>query len=600
MEKSERSQDVYEQFPFYPKPPLIELPDFSDPEILKQAGFKPNRFIQSALQFLSTISRFRSFYEQLPTQLESQLRRSNLRLPGLFSPVISATMALKDDPRCLNGIDRAVTLIIAAYQFHSDLLAGRLDPDRYEDQTLEMGQYPNLFGTSLILDGRGARVFKSSCTSQITVIAARRFYILKIGSPIWQLDSGQLKTALLQIDKNSREKRRLVHDYSPGILTCASNAVQFKAFARIQKHEINRIFLSTLRHSFFTLCLDLDSRPNSLADAALYAHSANYANRWFHSSQQIVVFGNAKACIICNFTAYLDGNTMMRSGAELQKRAANCSIEVKRNSGIQPYVVTELKWLPDARALQRSRMDVQLILDNQQATFEIPEIGRKFFSKYEIVPVAAFIIALHLAVKHLAGKLPSIEQFLALSRYRCMDLTTVAVTTPEVRSFVDYIENRIDDRDQAILLLKKAIESQMRECRNARRYLSLPVIFALFLRSRSKLARYFILVISVPAIFLLKRIGLFSSMGRRDIIVSHPEIYSEVPILGRPGIRLPYVKYFGLHYQIDEDHIVLTVMPGLTWNIPNAELIAELESCLKKLQVIAENAEEKSKSHSDH
>ena len=49
-------------------------------------------------------------------------------------------------------------------------------------------------------------------------------------------------------------------------------------------------------------------------------------------------------------------------------------------------------------------------------------------------------------------------------------------------------------------------------------------------------------------------------------------------MVGRPGVRLPYVRYFGLHYQMLDDRTRFTVMPGRSWTIPNAEFAAELGS----------------------
>jgi hypothetical protein len=80
-------------------------------------------------------------------------------------------------------------------------------------------------------------------------------------------------------------------------------------------------------------------------------------------------------------------------------------------------------------------------------------------------------------------------------------------------------------------------------------------------------------------------------MGRvrpaeREILVSHPEIYPGVPVVGRPGVRLPYVTCFGLRYQIWEDKTVVTVMPGVRWKTPNADLAGLLKSNLEKTQAL--------------
>ncbi|MGB6648665.1 MAG: hypothetical protein WBG01_09050 [Bacteroidota bacterium] len=72
--------------------------------------------------------------------------------------------------------------------------------------------------------------------------------------------------------------------------------------------------------------------------------------------------------------------------------------------------------------------------------------------------------------------------------------------------------------------------------------------------------------------------------GEREIVVSHPQVYPEVPVIGRPGIRLPYVKYYALHYQIMEEKTVVTLMPSLDWNVPNAELIAEVRDAVHRMR----------------
>ena len=61
-------------------------------------------------------------------------------------------------------------------------------------------------------------------------------------------------------------------------------------------------------------------------------------------------------------------------------------------------------------------------------------------------------------------------------------------------------------------------------------------------------------------------------------------------LLGRPGVRLPYVSHYGLHYQMFRERTVMTFMPGLAWTIPNAELAREIERALWRLLEIADAA----------
>lgn len=77
-------------------------------------------------------------------------------------------------------------------------------------------------------------------------------------------------------------------------------------------------------------------------------------------------------------------------------------------------------------------------------------------------------------------------------------------------------------------------------------------------------------------------------MERREVLISHPAIYANVPLVGRPGVRLPYVAYFGLHYQIWPEKIVLTYMPGLNWQIPNEKITQFLKANLIKIKKLIE------------
>jgi len=85
----------------------------------------------------------------------------------------------------------------------------------------------------------------------------------------------------------------------------------------------------------------------------------------------------------------------------------------------------------------------------------------------------------------------------------------------------------------------------------------------------------------------LRAIG---AMSKQRIVISHPEIVPEVPIVGRPGIKLPYVDPYGLHYQMFPGHTVLTFMPGTRWRVRNAELANDIEVALRDVEAVAASA----------
>jgi len=291
MNMGERTRDVYEHVSGYPKAPLVPLPNPNDRNAYLEFSLKESataRFIANSAIRLSGSQ-----------NLEALLRRTDQRGSYLFAPVVSATLALKDDPRPMGPLKRAATLLLAARSLYKDIVEGMLLPDQYNGQALEMGQYPNLFSTCLIIDGKRSRIFKSSNISPIAVAISRQFFSFEIGGMDARPTVAQLEAALGKLIQQVGENPLKADDPAPGILTCADHLTQRSIFRRIQSNAVNAESLKALRHSFLVLCLNVESYPSSYGDAALVGHSGNCANRWFQASLQLVVFGNSKADEIC-------------------------------------------------------------------------------------------------------------------------------------------------------------------------------------------------------------------------------------------------------------------------------------------------------------
>jgi hypothetical protein len=581
MEDKERTTDLFEDVGGYPQPPPVPLPTGADVEALVASGVKPGRLSRGVINTARMLSGFNSFRRTASGEIPDLLRRINTRGPVLFSPIISATLAFEDDPRQIDPLTRAATLLFATRSLRDDLVAGRLAPDQYRGQALEMGQYHNFFATSLIVEGKTPRVYKSTNLSRVAVLVDRKFYTLEVGNLGTEVTIEQLREALLSLVHEARSARS--HELSPALLTSASQGTQIRAFRQLQKNETNRRSLSALRHSFVTLCLDLESEPTTYAEAAYVAHSANAANRWHHASLQLVVFGNAKACAICNFSAYLDGNVMMRGAAEIQRRAAIYPLPDKTRAdfpSLPPAI--PLHWQIRQAVVTRARKDFQMVLDNQQATFEIDGIGRRAFDEHGVQAIPTFILALQMTNKRLIGRSVNITQFLTMSKYCCMDLATAVVSTPAVDRFVDYMEKGDGQIARTRELLDEAISSQQRASRLARSHLSDQRMVMLYALSSKMPRRLYATFVHLTAVLLLRLLGLRDPIPR-EVLVSHPAIHSEIPVVGRPGIRLPYVKYYGLHYQMMDEKTVITMMPSTTWIIANAEWVDELAGNLRRI-----------------
>jgi hypothetical protein len=371
--------------------------------------------------------------------------------------------------------------------------------------------------------------------------------------------------------------------HSPGPLTALPNKTQIRFFRELRRSPENQQALEAMKHTLLTVVLELDHTPESPAQAAWFAHSRHFENRWFHASQQLVVFGNASACVIFNFTTYLDGNVMMRGAAELYRR----SLRFEPTPAPAPTnpQFRELAWRVPVSMVTRAQEVLAPFLDDAQATFEMPGLGRRAFEDHGVAAVPVFVLALLLAARRLTGETTSIIQFLSMNKYCCMGLATVQLSTPESIRFVDAVLAGEDDSTLR-LLLHQAVTSQVEKMRQARRQITWMGIYEMFLHDIGAVHRLFASGMLWATLRLLRLLGRYQPRQTRGIVISHPAIYPEVPVVGRPGVKLPYARLFGLHYQMFPDRTVMTFMPGVHWTISNREVAAELESQLRWLQTL--------------
>lgn len=580
----ERTRDLFEYIDGYTKakPLTREVFDYNY-ELDKM--FFLHKLI---FKFYFNLSGFKAFNKELPKNFEHLARTIDLKGGALFSPVISFSASLLDDNKTVSPFERAALLVQSAFYLKDDIFYAKLSPDTNKGQVLEMGQYPNLFSTCQIIENKKARVFKAKLKNQITVICNGVFYLLDLEGFNFNEDINKLVVYLKYIAKDSNNKKSEKNYFSPGVITAANNPIQIRIFNKLVKKEVNRKNLELMRQSLFTLCLDLESNPASYEEIVMVTHSENYFNRWFHSSLQLVVFNNSKAGIIINFSANIGGNNMMRAASEIARRSELLHIDnahISNNANFN--CIKRLDWEVAKNHVKIAELSFIRIKDNlnTRASFTIEKIGKKDFGKYDKNAIPIFILALQLTAKKLTNRYPVITQFLTVSKYRCMDLLRAEVTTTQVIDFVDYINNDNFDIKIANKKLDLAIESQIKTTRQQRNHLPIHEQISLFMSTRKGILKFFNIILHLFHIALIWISG-YVRLHRTEIIVSHPQIYSKVPIIGRPGIRIPYAKYFGLHYQIFDDKINITMMPSIKWKIPNEILVKELENQLLKIREI--------------
>lgn len=571
-----RSQSLFESFPHSPNPPHIPVQALDDPDALRALGVRDVPLARALVRASFLATGYARFLAALPKRLDTLLDRSDPI--AAIGPTIAATMAVLDDPRQDDPFLRAAAMLRAGWEMHAAIRAGQFPPDRYRDQPLEMRQYLNLFGTSIVFEDGAFRMRKTAGTSHILVLARGKSYIVEFDEAS-MASSGAIAGALEAVWKMSDDDEADGSAGALGRLSAASVGLQAEVLGADLQDAANRRSYEAITDTFLTLCLDVERTPQSYVEAIAVAHSGNNANRWFHASLQLVVFGNARACVICDFNAGLGGNTMFRAAAEIYRRSLAWSGPRAAAGGATPRI-TRVRWHSSESSGERVRADLARVLDDQPASFELTGHGRAAFAANGLDPVPAFAIAVQLAVLRLTGRFARIRQFVTLTKYRAQNVALAPVSTPEMSEAVHALATPGAPGAALRPLLEAAIESQRQEYRRARNGMSVARSLALFRSLQTGLARRYVELVLGRAFTLLRALKLQERPPPTDIALSHPGLVPEVPVMGRPGIRLPYLKCFGLHYLIWEDRITLTVMPGVGWTIANSALAAELQACL--------------------
>jgi hypothetical protein len=178
-----------------------------------------------------------------------------------------------------------------------------------------------------------------------------------------------------------------------------------------------------------------------------------------------------------------------------------------------------------------------------------------------------------------------IRQFVALATFRYACLATVLVSTPALNKLAIHLDTPAYEHSSAQQLLKQALAEQGTVVDAARQSLPLQSAYTLFLKSRTGLARLWALLVHVVMMAVLTITGLARISGD-SVSLSHPELTPDIPLVGRPGVRLVYASHFGLHYQIWPASTTLTWMPGMAWPYTNEETTAELIKALEELSAL--------------
>ena len=365
MPGQSRLQALFEDYPSAPRLPLPPVQSATDPDALASLRVKNVPLVRWLVRVALGLAGYDTFRTARPEALEAGLSTDDGSRP-VTGPLFSAVVPLADEPATVDPSARAARLLRAVWDLHADIRAGRFEPDHHKEQPLESRGYLNLFGTHFVFDGSGFRVFKTAHTGRMLVASRGRQFVVDLCGPGARPSVGQLTDAVRQL----LASRAGAGQDTLGSLSCAGRVTQRDGFRRLLRDPDNRALYDLVKDSFVLVCLDPDARPESVAETARAAFTGNCANRWFHASLQIVVFGNAKACLIFNPDTGLSGNAMMRASSEIHTRATATDLTGASRAPGGPPTIRALDWNLTGLPFDRVREDLADILDDQRATFD--------------------------------------------------------------------------------------------------------------------------------------------------------------------------------------------------------------------------------------
>ena len=506
-----------------------------------------------------------AFAARLSGRLENELTRRAWR-PAACGPLDAATMVLARDPRTTDPIARAVTLVIAARELCREISAGTLPQDEIQGRPANMAQYGNLVGTNL--NCVESRWVASPQAEAIGVLFRGALYRVSLAPP-----SGDAAATLAADLRWIGTQPRTPAD-GRTLLTSLPSPIRRRSLQ--QRGQEWPVELADL---LFTLCLDLDAQPPNDAEAGKLAQIGNCENRWYASSLQIVVFGNAHAAVLCSFSAGIDGNTMMRAAEELQRRAA--SVPATGITASRPLPrPTRLELPPmDHSTLEIARTSIRTITSAQESVFELNGIGTEFFTRIGVPAVPAFVVALHSAVYAVSGLAGDIQQFLSQSAFRGMGVRQVGTSTELMWSGCRVL-NEGTAAPVAAEMVRLAIAEYQHRSRLARRHVSTALLKQLHRHSVSNTRREWNDWIERRAYWLAATCRLTPVRAPWRIVISHPQASANVGLVGRPGIQCPGGRA-SIHYQIRESRTQLVVSGPA--GFPIARLVQALDAACHRL-----------------
>lgn len=491
---------------------------------------------------------------------------------------LNYVVTLIPDPGKPQMLVRAASLVAATIEFQQQFLNQTLEPEVRRGRSLCMQQFSNIFGRTLVPSPEGGNQYRD-CPNSLHIGVLYRGHAYQV--PVFQngkpMSVGQILHQLEWVTTQSSEQ-----EGNLGLITCGTRPECGQWRARLAQESEGQDLLEAMDSALFILALDEEQSPRSCEDLGRAVFSQNPANRWHDKSIQWVVCGNGQAGLVCNYACYLDGSV----GIHFASRVCALASTIK-GGGLDEVEVTPrffVQQLPDEiRAAAHTAG--HYLLREEQSVFEAEGFARRFFKAHRISPDSCVQMAILIGTYRMFGKVLSLRQYVSLRHFIGGTLDLPYVSTKEVIAFIDAATRGNVAPKALCSLLRAAVASHKKLILQTYKGRSPKLVFNCVPWDES-LER---------VNFLQQRLTYYKEQGIRnyvgdmfgltedtaDLITSALQLYPETPLAGRPGIRLPYLTYLGMHYFVTDESILFSYMPAPQCPNDLRELHEHIEQALR-------------------